>query len=92
VTNVGAVAATEVVQLYLRDLVGSITRPVRELKGFRRVPLKPSETSVVEFALTSDNLTFFNNDGERMLEPGQFEVYVGGSSLAPLAGQFAVVE
>lgn len=92
VTNSGRVAATEVVQLYVRDLVGSITRPVRELKGFRRVSLKPGETSVVEFALASDDLAFFNNDAQRVLEPGEFEIYVGGSSLAPLAGRFDVVK
>jgi beta-glucosidase len=92
VTNVGRVAATEVVQLYVHDLVGSITRPVRELKAFRRVTLKSGETSVVEFALASDDLEFFNNDAELVLEPGEFEIYVGGSSLAPLAGRFEVVE
>jgi len=92
VTNVGQVVATEVVQLYVRDLVGSLTRPIRELKRFRRVSLKPRETSVVEFSLESRDLAFFNNDAERVLEPGEFEFYVGGSSLAPLAGRFEVVE
>ncbi|TFH49751.1 MAG: glycosyl hydrolase, partial [Lysobacterales bacterium] len=92
VTNTGQVAAIEVVQLYVRDLVGSITRPVRELKGFRRVTLQPGETSVVEFTLASDDLAFFNNDGKRVLEPGEFEIYVGGSSLAPLAGELQVIE
>ena len=92
VTNVGQVAATEVVQLYVRDLVGSITRPVRELKGFRRVSLKPGGTSIVEFALKSDDLAFFDNDEKRVLEPGECEIYVGGNSLAPLAGRFEVVD
>jgi len=92
VTNTGQYAATEIVQLYVRDLVGSVIRPVRELKGFRRVPLAPGETSVVEFALASDDLAFFNNDAERVLEPGTFEIYVGGSSLAPLAGTIEVVD
>lgn len=92
VTNVGKVAATEVVQLYVRDLVGSLTRPVRELKGFRRVSLEPGETSVVEFALDADELAFFNNEAQRVLESGEFEIYVGGSSLAPLAGRVEVVD
>jgi beta-glucosidase len=92
VTNTGEVAADEVVQLYIRDVVGSLVRPVRELKGFRRVHLEPGETQVVEFALPADELAFYNNEEERILEPGEFELYVGGSSLAPLAGKFEVVE
>jgi beta-glucosidase len=92
VTNTGKVAADEVVQLYVRDLVGSITRPVRELKNFRRVHLAPGETRVVEFALAADDLAFYNNQEERVLEPGKFEVYVGGDSLAPLAGEFELAE
>jgi beta-glucosidase len=92
VTNSGDVAADEVVQLYVRDLIGSITRPVRELKGFRRVHLKPGETQVIEFALPADDLAFWNNEEERVLEPGEFQVFAGGSSLAPLAGEFELVE
>jgi beta-glucosidase len=92
VTNAGKVAADEIVQLYVRDLVGSITRPVRELKGFRRVHLAPGQTLVVEFALAADDLAFYNNEEERVLEPGKFEVYVGGSSLAPPAGEFELAE
>ena len=92
VTNSGDVAADEVVQLYVRDLVGSLARPVRELKRFRRVHLEPGETQVIEFALPVDELAFYNNEEERVLEPGEFEIFVGGSSLAPLAGKFEVVE
>jgi beta-glucosidase len=92
VTNSGDVAADEVVQLYVRDLVGSLARPVRELKRFRRVHLVPGETQVLEFALPIDELAFYNNEEERVLEPGEFEIFVGGSSLAPLAGKFEVVE
>ena len=88
VTNKSAVAADEVVQLYVRDLVGSLTRPVRELKAFRRVHFEPGETHVIELALPADSLAYYNNEEQRLLEPGTFEVYVGGSSLAPLAGQF----
>jgi beta-glucosidase len=92
VTNTGDRAATDVVQLYVRDVVGSLVRPVRELKGFRRVYLAPGETQIVEFALATDVLAFFNNEEQRMLEPGKFELYIGGSSLAPLAGQFELVD
>lgn len=92
VTNKGSMVADEVVQVYVRDLVGSIVRPVRELKAFRRVTLRPGETEVVEFALSTDDLKFYNNEKEHLLEPGKFELYVGGSSLAPLAGEFEVVE
>ena len=92
VTNSGAVAAEEVVQLYVRDLFASVTRPVLELKGFRRVAIEPGETLAVEFALASDDLAFYNNDSVRVFEPGVVEIYVGGSSLAPKVGQIEVVE
>lgn len=92
VKNSGRMAGTEVVQLYVRDKVGSITRPVRELKGFRRVRIESGETATVEFELTHDDLAFFNNNAQRVVEPGWFEVFVGGSSLAPLAAQFEVEE
>ena len=92
VTNSGSVAADELVQLYVRDRFASVTRPVRELKGFRRETIEPGETLVVDFALASDDLAFFNNDAVQVLEPGVFEIYVGGSSLAPLVGQVEVVE
>jgi len=56
------------------------------------VPLEPGETNVVEFALDADDLAFFNNEAQRVLEPGDYEIYVGGSSLAPLVGRVEVVE
>lgn len=92
VTNAGDVAAAEVVQLYVRDVVATNVRPIRELKAFRRVRLKPGETRAVELALTADDLAFYNNEEVRVLEPGKFELYVGGSSLAPLAGEVEVVK
>lgn len=92
VTNKSDVAADEVVQVYIRDLVGSITRPVRELKAFRRISLQAGETQVLEFAISTDDLKFYNNEEELLLEPGKFELYVGGSSLASLVGEFEVVE
>lgn len=92
VKNTSSVDADEVVQVYVRDLVGSITRPIRELKGFRRVSLKAGESQVLEFAISTDDLAFYNNEEERLLEPGKYEVFVGGSSLAPKAGEFEVIE
>jgi len=79
-TNSGDVTGKEVVQLYLRDLVAGVTRPVRELKGFDLVELSPGQTQTVQFTLTEKELGYFNNQGEWTVEPGDFEVYVGGSS------------
>lgn len=80
VTNTGKVAGDEVVQLYIRDDVGSVTRPVQELRGFRRVPLKPGETRTIAFAIDVQDLAFHNSDLARVAEPGSFTVFVGGSS------------
>ncbi|MBT8135806.1 MAG: glycoside hydrolase family 3 C-terminal domain-containing protein [Gammaproteobacteria bacterium] len=91
-TNSGKTAATEVVQLYVRDLVGSVTRPVKELKGFQRVHLEPGETVVVEFALHTDALAFYGRKMQLVTEPGRFHLWVGGSSEAELTGEFQIVE
>jgi len=80
VTNTGKRAADEVVQLYIHELVSSITRPVQELKGFRRIHLKPGEAKRVEMPLGFDELSFFDEHMKRVVEPGRFEVMVGGSS------------
>ncbi|MBQ7691952.1 MAG: beta-glucosidase BglX [Muribaculaceae bacterium] len=80
VTNSGAVAGTEVVQLYLRDLVGSISRPVQELKDFARITLQPGESRTVTFTITPEKLKFYNADLVYDCEPGEFEVMVGGDS------------
>lgn len=80
VKNTGARAGTEVVQLYVRDLVGSVTRPVKELKAFRRVALQPGEAQEVEFTLTKADLAFYTAAGRWEAEPGEFRVFVGGSS------------
>ncbi len=80
VTNTGKRASDEVVQLYIHDLVSSITRPVQELKGFRRIHLKAGESKKVELPLGPDELSFFDEKMKRTVEPGRFEVMVGGSS------------
>ncbi|HET8654958.1 MAG TPA: beta-glucosidase BglX [Longimicrobiaceae bacterium] len=80
VTNTGQRAGTEVVQLYLRDLVGSVTRPVEQLRGFQRVELQPGQTKTVTFSLDRNDLAFYGLDMKRVAEPGWFTVSTGGSS------------
>lgn len=80
VSNTGSREATETVQLYIRDLVASISRPVKELKGFERITLKAGESRDVTFTVTPDMLKFYNADLEYVLEPGDFEVMVGPNS------------
>lgn len=82
VTNTGSRAGAEVVQLYTRDLVGSETRPVKELKGFRKIELQPGESREVVFPLTSADLAYFAPRGRWEAEPGEFQVFVGNSSEA----------
>ena len=79
-TNTGKYDGAEVVQLYLRDLVGSITRPVQELKGFQKVFLKAGESKEISFQITSDLLKFYNYALDYVCEPGDFDVMIGGSS------------
>ena len=91
VKNVGDRDGVEVVQLYLRDLVGSMTRPVKELKGFRRIALKTGEKTTVKFVVGPEQLAFVNREMKRAVEPGDFEVMVGGSAEdVRLAGGFQV--
>ena len=80
VTNTGTRAGTEVAQLYVRDLVGSVTRPVKELKGFQKVALAAGESREVTFTLTAKDLAFYTAGGTWEAEPGAFKVFVGGSS------------
>ena len=80
ITNTGKVAGEEVAQLYIRDEVSSVTRPVKELRGFRRLALKPGESQTIEFTLGFDELSLLNRDMHRVVEPGTFKIMVGGSS------------
>ena len=80
VTNTGSCEGTEVVQLYIRDKVGSIARPVQELKGFERICLKPGESRTVNFTINADLLKFYNSNLDYVCEPGEFEVMVGTNS------------
>jgi beta-glucosidase len=81
VTNTGERAGDEIVELYIRDLVSSVTRPVMELKDFRRIPLAPGESKIVEFTITPDKLSFFDLNMKRVVEPGWFDIMVGTSSV-----------
>jgi beta-glucosidase len=80
VTNTGSRDGAEVVQFYIRDRVGSVTRPVKELKGFEKINLKPGETKTVRFAITETVLSFYRHDLSFGAEPGDFDVYIGGDS------------
>ena len=90
-TNRGEVAADEVAQLYIRDLVGNVTRPVRELKGFQRLRVGAGETVTVSFELHTDDLAFYGRDNTLMVEPGDFHAWIGGSSDTGLRTEFRVV-
>lgn len=92
VKNVSNVPGTEVAQLYLHNTVASVSQPVRELKGFHRLLLQPGQTQHVEFKLHFDDLAFYNADVKRVVEPGMFDVFVGGSSQAEKAGSFTVLQ
>ena len=80
VTNSGSRAGDEVVQVYLRDDVSSVTRPVKELAGFQRVTLQPGETKTVQIALRPESFALWNRDMQRVVEPGEFTVMVGPNS------------
>jgi beta-glucosidase len=80
VTNIGKRAGAEVVQLYIRDRVSSVTRPVKELKGFRKVWLQPGETKTVSLDITPESLAFYDVNMQYVVEPGEFEIMVGNSS------------
>jgi beta-glucosidase len=91
VTNVGPRAGDEVVQLYIRDKVSSVTRPVKELRGFERVALGPGETKTVSFTLGPEALSLLDEQMKRVVEPGRFDVMVGQSSASLLTVALDVV-
>ena len=88
VTNSGTVAGKEVVQLYLRDMVASITRPVKELKGFQKIALQPGESKKVSFTISVNDLKFYNYDLKFAAEPGDFKLFIGGNSRDVKAADF----
>ncbi len=80
ITNTGKYDGEEVVQLYIRDLVGSVTRPVKELKGFQKIKLKAGEAKKVNFTINVNDLKFYNSDLKFVAEPGDFKLFIGGNS------------
>ncbi len=91
VTNTGNYDGKEVVQLYIRDLVGSVTRPVRELKGFQKIDIKKGEKRTVNFEITVEDLKFYNSDLKFIAEPGQFDIFVGTDSNADKKVSFELI-
>jgi beta-glucosidase len=92
VSNKGDIAGEETVQLYIRDLVGSITRPVKELKGFQKVLLKAGEFKKVDFTITVNDLKFYNSDLKYVAEPGEFKVFIGTNSRDVKEAAFRLVK
>jgi len=90
ITNTGKVAGEEIVQLYIRDVAASYTRPVRELKGFQRISLKAGESKTVDFTLGADELGYYFPDGKFVVEPGDFNVWIAPNSAEGLEGSFKV--
>ncbi|MCX3266121.1 beta-glucosidase BglX [Pedobacter agri] len=89
-SNTGKYDGKEVVQLYIRDLVGSITRPVKELKGFQKVSLKAGESKTISFNISENDLKFYNSDLKFVAEPGDFQVFIGTNSRDAKAASFSL--
>jgi beta-glucosidase len=92
VENTGKRPGKEVVQLYIRDLVGSVTRPVKELKGFEKISLEPGEKKNVKFIISPNDLAFYDINMNYTVEPGDFKVFVGGNSVDVLEADFEIIE
>ena len=90
VKNTGNLAGDEVVQLYVTDVESSVPTPIRSLKGFQRVHLKPGEQKTLTFQLTPAGLSFYDEEMGWIVEPGEFEIMVGGSSKSGIKGRFEV--
>ena len=88
--NTGKFQATEILQLYTADLAGSTARPIKELKDFKRINLKPGETKRVEFKLPMERLAFWNINNKKVVEPGKFTLMIGGNSNEVLKKEFIV--
>ncbi len=92
VTNTGKVRGDEVAQMYLRDEISSVTRPVKELKDFARISLASGETKTVTFTITPEKLSFYNREMKRVVEPGMFKIMVGGNSVDLMSAEFEIVD
>ncbi len=92
ITNTGTRSGKETVQLYIRDMVGSITRPVKELKGFQQITLQPGETKKVSFTISVEDCKFYNSDLKYLYEPGDFKVFIGTNSEAVKEADFKALK
>ncbi len=92
VTNTGNFDGKEVVQLYIRDLVGSVTRPIKELKGFQKVAIKKGEKRTVTFEISIEELKFYNSDLQFIAEPGTFQAFVGTDSSTDNKVDFVLIK
>ena len=92
ITNTGNYDGEEVVQLYIRDMVASVVRPVKELKGFQKIFLKKGESKVVSFIITVDDLKFYNNELKYAAEPGDFKIFIGTSAAEVKEAGFILVK
>ena len=90
VTNTGNYDGEEIVQLYIRDVVRSVTPPGKELKGFQKIALKKGESKTVTFTISTEDLKFYNYNIEYVYEPGEFEFLIAGSSDSEFAGTFTL--
>ncbi len=90
VKNTGRVRGDEIAQMYIRDEVSSVTRPIKELKDFARVSIEPGETKTVTFKITPEKLAFYNREMKRVVEPRTFQIMVGGSSAELINQQLEV--
>jgi beta-glucosidase len=88
ISNTGSRDGTEIAQLYLRDVIGSITRPVKQLKRFDRVFLRAGETKTVTFEISAEDLAFFGAEDRKLYEPGEFQVWIGPNSSDGVHGSF----
>lgn len=92
VNNTGKYEGIEIVQLYIRDVVGSISRPMKELKGFQKIALKAGESKLVEFKINTNDLRFYNSNLQQVVEPGDFKLFIGGNSRDVKEINFKVAE
>jgi len=90
-SNTGNLGGYETVQLYIQDLVGSITRPVKELKGFQKVWLNAGEKREIEFILNASDLAFYKSWEEKIVEPGKFKLWIGSDSSTGMMTQFEII-
>jgi beta-glucosidase len=92
VRNTGSYDGNEVVQLYIQDIYGSITRPVKELKGFQKIFLKKGESKNLTFNISENDLKFYNANLKYAAEPGDFKVYIGSNSRDVMEAQFKLIK